>query len=99
MAATILTALSVEKAKGQGIRKEIVDALVPGLRLVVQPTGRKSWALRYTHNKEHRKKVLGRYPHVSLGDAERPPGTCCASRGAVSIRIAPKWRAGPWRPP
>jgi len=69
MAATILTALSVEKAKGQGIRKEIVDALVPGLRLVVQPTGRKSWALRYTHNKEHRKKVLGRYPHVSLGDA------------------------------
>jgi len=49
-----LTAHSVEKIKPADARAEIVDALVPGLRLVVQPTGVKSWALRYSFGRRHR---------------------------------------------
>jgi integrase len=34
-------------AAGKAIRAEYSDAACPGLRLLVQPTGSKSWALRY----------------------------------------------------
>jgi hypothetical protein len=64
-----LTAHSVEKIKPADARAEIVDALVPGLRLVVQPTGVKSWALRYSFGRRHHKMTIGRYPKISLSDA------------------------------
>ncbi len=64
-----LTAHSVEKAKPSDARTEIVDAAVPGLRLVVQPTGRKSWAFRYSFGRRHHKLTIGRYPKIGLSDA------------------------------
>ena len=42
--AKALTAVSVEKLRPEGSRREIPDALMPGLYLVIQPSGSKSWA-------------------------------------------------------
>lgn len=75
--AKALTALSVEKAKAGpptakqpgGARRELRDAAVDGLRLIIQPTGAKSWAFRYSFGRKHHKKTLGRYPGISLIDA------------------------------
>ncbi|MGO9398200.1 MAG: Arm DNA-binding domain-containing protein, partial [Xanthobacteraceae bacterium] len=64
-----LTAHFVEKAKPAATRQEIVDAAAPGLRLVVQPSGFKSWAYRYSFGRKHRKLTLGPFPMVTLSDA------------------------------
>ena len=58
-----LTALSVENARakrvaGTPIRTEIADRGCPGLYLVVQPSGAKSWALRYRIKGKSRKLTL-----------------------------------------
>jgi hypothetical protein len=42
-----LTVAAVEKLKATGKRQEISDANAPGLLLVIQPTGAKSWAMRF----------------------------------------------------
>jgi integrase len=60
----------VQQAKAKETRVEIADAVVPGLYLIVQPTGVKSWAVRYRVGKRTRKLTLpGRYPVLSLGKA------------------------------
>jgi integrase len=42
-----LTVGSVEKLKPETSRREVPDAGCPGLYLVIQPTGAKSWSLRF----------------------------------------------------
>jgi integrase len=42
-------------------RREIPDGVVTGLYFVIQPTGRKSWAVRYRHFGKPRKMMLGNY--------------------------------------
>jgi integrase len=71
--AKVLTAKSVEGAKPGASRREIPDAGLPGLYLVVQTSGAKSWALRYRVGPKQttRKLTLGRYPAVGLSDARR----------------------------
>src|SRR3546814_2161542 len=54
-----LTTKDVENVKPGTARKEIPDALLPGLYLVVQPSGAKSWAVRYRHGGKPRKLTLG----------------------------------------
>src|SRR5579864_7861463 len=62
-----LTDRVVQQAKPDRARVEIPDAVVPGLYLIVQPTGVKSWAVRYRVGKVTRKLTLrGRYPALSL---------------------------------
>jgi integrase len=59
--ATVLTVQSVLRAKPDPSRRvEIPDAIVPGLYFVVQPSGVKSWAVRYRHRGEPRKLTIGR---------------------------------------
>ena len=65
--AKVLTAKSVEAAKPTDKRQEIPDAGMPGLYLVVQPTGKKSWALRYRHRNKPRKMTLGKFGKMTLG--------------------------------
>src|SRR5262249_31114761 len=49
---------------------EIRDAVLPGLYLIVQPTGAKSWAVRYRIGRRTCKLTLtGRYPVLSLAKA------------------------------
>jgi integrase len=55
-----LTAVAVEKLKAGKTRREIPDGAASGLYLVVQPTGEKSWAMRFRRpDSKHAKLTLG----------------------------------------
>jgi integrase len=64
-----LTSKAVENIKPTASRQEIPDALLPGLYLIVQPSGARSWAVRYRHNGQSRKHTLGPYPAIDLATA------------------------------
>ena len=49
-----------------GKRYEIRDPLCPGLRVAVQPSGAKSFVVRYSHDGKYRKLTLGAWPQVKL---------------------------------
>ncbi|TXN00563.1 DUF4102 domain-containing protein [Methylobacterium sp. WL64] len=70
MVAKVLTMQSVERHKPQPAgRVEIPDAALPGFYLVVQPSGAKSWAVRYRFGGKTRKFTIGPYPLFDLGSA------------------------------
>jgi integrase len=64
-----LTALSIERLKPAAARREIPDGLLPGLYHVIQPTGGRSWAVRYRAHGKPRKLTLGSYPTLGLAEA------------------------------
>lgn len=74
-----LNAKSVEAFTGGGARREIPDGGLQGLYLVVQPSGVKSWAVRYRHVGKPRKMTLGGYPELGLSEARE------AARKALRI--------------
>jgi hypothetical protein len=57
--AKALTVKAVEAAKPETQRREIPDGLISGLYLIVQPSGGKSWAVRYRSSGRPRKLTLG----------------------------------------
>ena len=73
MSTKVLTPLAVKAAKpkrnavGELIRAEYPDRGCAGLYLCVQPSGAKSWALRYRFNGDTRKLTLG-----AVADREAP---------------------------
>jgi integrase len=67
---TRLTAKAIERIDGAaGKRREIPDGLIAGLYFVVQPSGAKSWAVRYRHNRRPRKHTIGTFPALGLAEA------------------------------
>lgn len=75
-----LTDAAVKAAKADGsARREIPDAGAPGLYLVVQPSGARSWAIRYRAGGRPRKMTLGRYPATSLAEAREAARTALAA--------------------
>jgi len=64
-----LKAATVEGIQETDRRQEIPDDLCTGLYLVVQPTGRKSWQVRYRHGGVHRRMTLASFPTLSLAAA------------------------------
>ncbi|MBY3420342.1 tyrosine-type recombinase/integrase [Rhizobium laguerreae] len=64
-----LTVKFIEALKNPATRAEIPDGLTVGLYLIVQPSGRKSWAVRYRFQGKSRKYTLGAYPALSLSFA------------------------------
>jgi integrase len=64
-----LTVKNVEAMRPGAERREIPDAHMPGLYLVLQPSGAKSWAVRYRHRRISRKHTIGAYPALGLKDA------------------------------
>jgi len=66
MTRKLLTVAAIDKLKPGTARREIPDAGMPGLYLVVQPTAAKSWAVRYRHAGRTRKVTLGPYPRIGL---------------------------------
>ncbi|HWJ72932.1 MAG TPA: integrase arm-type DNA-binding domain-containing protein [Kaistia sp.] len=83
--AKALTAASVEKLKPDPERRlEIPDALVPGLYLVIQPSGKKSWAARFRVNGKPKKLTLGGFPALELDQARDAARTAflAAQRGS-----------------
>jgi integrase len=69
-----LTIKSVESAAPSEGRREIPDGYMRGLYLVVQPTGAKSWAVRYRHGGRPRKYTIGNYPVFDLKAAREAAG-------------------------
>src|SRR6476620_380753 len=61
-----LTAKRIENAPSSKNRTEIPDGLLVGLYLVVQPSGAKSFAVRYRHAGQPRKLTLGSFPAINL---------------------------------
>jgi integrase len=64
-----LTSLYIENAKPTAARQEILDR--DGLYFVIQPSGHKSWCLRYRRKTDSKsiKHTIGDYPMYSLKDA------------------------------
>jgi integrase len=69
-----LTARTIETIKPGAERREIADRHMPGLYLVLQPSGAKSWAVRYRHAGTPRKHTLGSYPAIDLKSARSLAG-------------------------
>lgn len=64
-----LTTKAIEAAKPSDNRREIPDPALSGLYLVIQPSGVKSWALRYRYAGKPKKLTLGRWPVMGLAEA------------------------------
>lgn len=83
MAAKLLTARTVETAKpkldtaGKLVRAEIPDAACPGLFLIVQASGTRSWALRY-------RRPNGSTAKLTLGRADANGLSLAAARHAAT---------------
>ncbi len=70
MSKQILTARRIDAIKPDPSRRvEIPDGLLPGLYLIVQPSGAKSWALRTRVNGSTAKITLGKLAVLSLAKA------------------------------
>lgn len=72
-----LTARSVESTRPDPVKRlEIPDGLLAGMYLIVQPSGAKSWAVRYRSPASGKpaKFTLGRYPALGLADARAAAG-------------------------
>ncbi len=60
-----LSATAIEKIKPRSNRREIPDGARPNLYLVIQPSGRKSWAVRYRFYGRARKLTLTGFPSLA----------------------------------
>jgi integrase len=69
-----LTVKGVEAARAPEKRREIADDFMRGLYLIVQPSGSKSWAVRYRHGGRSRKHTVGPYPAFDLKQARDAAG-------------------------
>lgn len=67
--AKALTAASIDKMKSPEKRVEIPDPALSGLYLVHQPSGAKSWAVRYRFGGKPRKATLGKWPLMGIKEA------------------------------
>src|SRR5271166_234699 len=67
----MLTDLLIKKQPLPEKRREIPDGKIAGLYLVLQPTGAKSFALRYRVDGLPRKLTLGPYPALDLATARK----------------------------
>src|SRR5277367_3565821 len=78
--AKALTQLALDNLKPGPVRREIPDGKERGLYYVIQPTGARSWALRYRVSGKPRKLTIGPYPAMGLGKARGE-----AAKAKVSI--------------
>lgn len=67
--AKLLTVKAIEAIKPGAVRIEVPDAALPGLYLVVQPSGAKSWAFRHRVAGKPKKLTLGSYPLLGVTEA------------------------------
>ena len=67
----MLTDLQIKKLETPPQRREIPDGKISGLFLVIQPTGAKSWAVRYRAGGQPKKFTIGPYPSIDLAAARR----------------------------
>jgi integrase len=66
-----LTDLLIKNRGPSGKREEVPDGKVGGLYLVIQPSGAKSWAVRYRFAGRPKKFTIGAYPGIDLATARK----------------------------
>jgi integrase len=66
-----LTDIGVRNLKPGAARREIPDGGCTGLYLILQPNGKRSWAVRYRHHDRTRKLTLGSLPPIGLAEARK----------------------------
>ena len=64
-----LTQKQLDALKPSDKRREIADG--GGLYFIIQPSGARSWAVRYRHNGRLLKLTLGQFPRINLADARK----------------------------
>lgn len=64
-----LTQIALDKLKSGPARREVPDGKLRGLFHIIQPTGARSWAVRYRINGISKKLTLGPYPAIDLKEA------------------------------
>jgi integrase len=69
-----LTAVAIEKMKPGDARQEIPDGRISGLYFIIQPSGKRSWAVRYRFGGVPVKLTLGAYPAIDLKRARELAG-------------------------
>jgi integrase len=79
-----LTVRGLDAIKPGDDRREIPDAFLRGLYFIVQPTGAKTWAVRYRFGGRSRKYTIGPYPAVDLVAARK--------LGAAALRTVAEGR-------
>lgn len=67
--ARAFTTKVVENLKPTSQRQEIADPGLTGLYLVIQPSGAKSWAVRYRYAGKPKKLTLGKWPIMGVAKA------------------------------
>jgi integrase len=67
----MLTDLGIKKLPLPDKRREVPDGKVSGLYLVLQPSGARSWALRYRVAGKPTKLTIGPYPAIDLAAARK----------------------------
>jgi integrase len=67
----MLTDLSIKKQALPEKRRELPDGKIAGLYLVLQPSGAKSWAVRYRVAGKPAKLTIGPYPSIDLATARK----------------------------
>jgi Arm DNA-binding domain/Phage integrase central domain len=82
--ARALTVKGVESVAASSDRREVPDGYLRGLYLIVQPSGAKSWAVRYRHDGRPRKFTIGSYPVFDLKAAREA--------GSKALRAAAEGR-------
>jgi hypothetical protein len=94
MGRKLLNAKSVEHLKPSDRRQEISDAKVPALRIVISPTGARSWALRCRIDNRPVKLTLGPVEAYTLKRArEWASDTLLAVRAGRDPRAEKRERA------
>ena len=98
----VLTVKGVANAKPPepNGRREIPDAGLPSFYLIVQPSGKKAFALRYRINGKSRKWTIGHYPQMTLAQAHQlaREGIGDIARG-IAQRRGKRPHAAPAAPP
>ena len=67
----MLSEITIKNIPLPAKRREVPDGKVTGLYLVIQPSGAKSWALRYRASGRPKKFTIGPYPAIDIGKARR----------------------------
>ena len=67
----MLTDIQIKKLALPQSRKELPDEQIPGLYLILQPSGARSWAVRYRFAGQPKKLTLGPYPSIDLATARK----------------------------
>src|ERR1700733_14404023 len=76
-----LTAKAIENIKPSDVRREVPDGEIRGMYLVVQPSGAKSYVLRYRYAGKPRKLTVGP-AEMGLGEARKLAATARAGIAA-----------------